>query len=290
MKHDHFVVMLLGAFLLLPSCGSDFYFSEEVTSPPEVGDEEAAQDEGEVEPDEAGASQVDCKPRRGCSRATESETEERRAGAVRHPKIFLHGGGPEFIVNMASAAAWFRADGFADSELILMRYPVAGDLADIRAALLPQLEAAFAAFPEDTRFDVIGHSLGHFAAIDAMAATKRPEKFRKLIGIAGVAHGQTKPKPVTCMLPNACGDVYDLLTEKGHVGLENFYRVNADALGSWEKCSLYSPDDGMLGPVDSGAFPDGTNKSLPGIRHLKFKSDPRVYAAIKEHCYGGELD
>jgi hypothetical protein len=60
---------------------------------------------------------------------------------------------------------------------------------------------------------------------------------------------------------------------------------HSNEIAELEKCSLFSPEDGILDPYDSGAFKDGINVSLPNISHLKFKSSPVVFEAMKKACF-----
>jgi hypothetical protein len=213
------------------------------------------------------------------------------------PKILFHGGGggaPKSITNMSSAATQLERLGYPKEHILKVRYPDRKNISEITAAVEPQLKKFIARYPSDTQFDVLGHSLGHVVSFVTMAKLGLLDKIRKLIGLAGVMFGQLGEKPGLCrfeiLAPYYCGDIFDLLvgtTEPPFI--LDLMEKNAEEMKRIEKCSLFSPEDGMLDPYDSGAFADGTNISIPNMHHLKFKSSPLVFEKMKEECFRGEL-
>lgn len=51
-----------------------------------------------------------------------------------------------------------------------------------------------------------------------------------------------------------------------------------------KKCSIFSPEDGVLDPYDSGAFADGTNVELRNIRHVQFIKNAYVADQMIARC------
>jgi len=213
------------------------------------------------------------------------------------PKILFHGGGggaPAFAKDMEPAAKQLVRLGFPREHIYKVKYPDSKNIADMLVALKPQFEEILSHYPEGTPFDTIGHSLGHVVSLVSVARLNLLSRLRKLIGIAGVMFGQMGNKPWLCgyefLAPYYCGDIFDLLigTHTPSVVMD-ILEKNAAEMSSVEKCSLFSPEDGVLNPYDSGAFSDGINISIPNVSHLKFKSSPQVFSAMKEACFNGQF-
>lgn len=211
------------------------------------------------------------------------------------PIILFHGGGggaPTSIKDMESAAKQLENLGFPSEHIYKVKYPDSKNIADMLVALKPQFKEILSRYPEETRFDTIGHSLGHVVSLVSIARLNLLGRLRKLIGIAGVMFGQMGGKPGLCaydfFAPIYCGDIFDLLvnTTKPRLILD-ILEQNESEMKRIEKCSLFSPEDGILNPYDSGAFPDGTNISIPNIHHLKFKNSSKVFTKLKEACFNG---
>lgn len=214
-----------------------------------------------------------------------------------HPIILFHGGGggaPASVKDMSPAAKQLENLGFPKEHLYKVDYPDTKNIETMIFALAPQFRDIMARYPEGTSFDTIGHSLGHVVSLVSLAKLNLLPKIRKLIGIAGVMFGQLGGKPGLCasqvLAPHYCGDIFDLLlgTTQPKLILD-ILETQSVEMARIEKCSLFSPDDGVLNPYDSGAFPDGTNISLPHIKHLKFKSSPEVFRKMKESCFHGKF-
>ena len=213
------------------------------------------------------------------------------------PKILFHGGGggaPKSITDMSSATTQLETLGFSKEHILKVRYPDKKNISEITAALEPQLKKFMAQYPSETQFDVLGHSLGHVVSFVTLAKMGLLHKVRKLIGLAGVMFGQLGEKPGLCsfeiLAPYYCGDIFDLLM--GTIEppfLLDLMEKNAEEMKRIEKCSLFSPEDGMLDPYDSGAFPDGINITIPNMHHLKFKNSPFVFEKMKEECFRGKF-
>jgi len=214
-----------------------------------------------------------------------------------YPKILFHGGGggaTKSIKDMSSSVSQLEKLGFPREHVLKIQYPDQEDLSEITAAVEPQLKKFMARYPSDTRFDVMGHSLGHVVSLITLVKLGLLPKLRKLIGLAGVMFGQLGEKPGLCrfpwLSPHYCGDVFDLLMGTTRPPfLMELIEQNTAELSRIEKCSLFSPEDGILNPFDSGAFEDGINISIPNTHHLKFKSSELVFEKMTEGCFDGEI-
>jgi len=213
--------------------------------------------------------------------------------STKNPKILFHGGGggaPKASIDLSPLRVQFQENGIPKKDLYLVQYPHSKDLKEIIQALRPQITEIISRYSTETQFDLIGHSLGHVVSLVSMAKLNLLSKIKRLIGLAGVMFGQYGKKPGLCRFklfaPYFCGDIFDLLlgtTEPPF--LMTLLERHAEEMNRIEKCSLYSPEDGVLDPYDSGAFSDGTNVSLPDIHHIKFKSSPQVFEAMIKNCY-----
>lgn len=217
--------------------------------------------------------------------------------AKSNPKILFHGGGggaPKSAIDLSPLRHQFQEQGVPAEDIYQVHYPHSKDIVDIVTTLRPQLDEILSKYPVDTKFDLIGHSLGHAVSLISLAKLNLISKIGKLIGLAGVMFGQYGQKPGLCRIgllaPYFCGDIFDLLlgTTEPPVVMDILERYDEE-LEKMEKCSLYSPEDGILDPYDSGAFKDGINISLPNVHHLKFKSSPVVFEAMKKHCFQDEF-
>ncbi|NBX93362.1 MAG: hypothetical protein EB078_00665 [Proteobacteria bacterium] len=209
------------------------------------------------------------------------------------PILLFHGGGggtPPVFKDMSTASQQLEGLGFPPEHIYQLHYPDSKDIADINQALKPQFETVFNRYPPSTQFDLMGHSLGHVVSLVSVAKLGLLPRIRKLIGLAGVIFGQLGSKPGLCefeiLAPYYCGDIFDLLigTTQPPFILE-LLETHENEISQIEKCSLFSPDDGILNPYDSGAFEDGINVSIPRVHHLEFKSSPRVFFEMKKACF-----
>jgi pimeloyl-ACP methyl ester carboxylesterase len=198
------------------------------------------------------------------------------------PKIFVHGGGPRLVVAMDSAANWYREDGYYRSDLHQIYYSWRESLEAIRSEVQPQIDRILARYPESTRFDVIGHSLGHSVALDMILTGGIAGRVRTLVGLAGVAMGQNKSP--RCLTPR-CPQLYSLLIPVGNSYIRDLLANHAEEYDRMKKCALFSESDRILEPVDSGArLPGSISAMIPNVGHLEFKKSRAVYRAIQEVC------
>jgi pimeloyl-ACP methyl ester carboxylesterase len=178
--------------------------------------------------------------------------------------------------------------GFPPENIHKADYPLGSNLATTVGVLSQAIRSIMDRYPSTTKFDIIGHSMGHAAGLHAIMAGQTGQRVRKFIGIAGVAFGQAA-KPMPCfLLP--CGDMFDFLIPFKSQNVMQFMMTHQAAIDQLDKCSIFSPQDGSLNPFDAGAFPDGRNISLPQVGHLRAISSPAVMNALITECYGGTLD
>ncbi len=205
-----------------------------------------------------------------------------------YPKILVHGWGPNLLTNYSKFKRFFERDGFPTEHLHEFRYDYKGGKAEITESIALGFEEVFSRYPEGTRFDVIGHSLGTIGSLLTMMEKGISHKFRKYISIAGVDFGQNK-QPANCNFGN-CTDIYDLFYPYMSPFVVEFMEKYTDELSVLEKCSLNSPRDRMLDPNDANEYPDGVNISVPEVGHINFIRRYAAFAAMKEYCYGGKVD
>jgi hypothetical protein len=67
-----------------------------------------------------------------------------------------------------------------------------------------------------------------------------------------------------------------------------FHKRHAAEIQRLEKCSLFSPADGLLKPYDCGRFEDGINIDVPGMDHLHAAHERKYYRIMRRACYGEE--
>jgi len=212
-----------------------------------------------------------------------------------HPKILFHGGGggtPAHFKDMSTASKQLERLGFPKEHIYLVKYPDSKNISEMNLALQPQFEEILNRYSPQVKFDLIGHSLGHVVSLVSVAQLGLLHRIRKLIGLAGVMFGQLGEKPGLCafdfLAPYYCGDIFDLLIGSTKPPfILDLMDAHWQEMKNIEKCSLFSPDDGILDPYDSGAFEDGVNISIPKVHHLKFKSSEKVFLNMKEACFQG---
>jgi len=227
-----------------------------------------------------------------------------------HPKILFHGGGgysalTPGLKDMSSASQQIAKLGFPSKDIFLVTYPDTKNISDIKAALDPQLKKIFAKYDANTRFDAIGHSLGLLAGFVSLSELGHLPKIRSIIGVNGVLMRQEKSAmPAGCSPNNTrdlCGDIFDKVVGSSNspyiVGL---IQQNQTELTRINKCAIWSSNDGILKPANSGVFPDGKsvemtgnwckNASLFNPCHLQAKSSPEVFAKMKSDCFNGNWD
>jgi len=203
------------------------------------------------------------------------------------PVILLHGSGPrrmpQSVVSMQPFAELLVARGFQRRHIHLPVYPQGGDRVQSIGAIRSAMHRIRAQYPEGTTFDIVGHSMGQFVGMMAVLEGDMVPMVRTLVGLAGVAHGQDR-RNRGCLLLGGCGDLFTLLRPAHGGWIAATLRRYAAELGRMKKCSIFSPEDGVLDPYDSGAFADGTNVELRNIRHVQFIKNAYVADQMIARC------
>jgi hypothetical protein len=192
---------------------------------------------------------------------------------------------PGYLWQVAGEPAKLRRQlldsGVAERDLFLVGYPVGEEPAVAGAVVADAIEQALALYPPGAKARVLSWSLGHFVALYAVLEHGLVGRVSMLVGIAGAAHG-TEHSPL-CSI-GLCGRTLPLLMPADNDFVRSFYARHPE-VAALPKCALYSPDDGVLEPFDSGAFPDGVRVEVPGVAHTR-KFDDRSYVdAMLGSCW-----
>lgn len=209
------------------------------------------------------------------------------------PILFFHGGGggaPQSLTDLSLLRNRFEKEGFEKEHLYRVHYPSSKNLRDINDALKPQVLEILSRYPPHQKVDLVGHSMGHVVSLLSFNDLNLLQRIRKLVGLAGVMFGQYGDKPGLCrfklLSPYFCGDLFDwLLGTSEPLIVMNLLDQHPQEIESIQKCSIFSADDGVLDPYDSGAFPDGKNIEIPGVHHYQFKTSKKVFQTLIEECF-----
>lgn len=193
-------------------------------------------------------------------------------------------------------AAWQFAEhlisfGVPRAHIHVIRYDSTADW-DIASA---QFHAEFQRVADlyadgDQRFDIIAHSVGQFIALHAIVNDDLEDRVGRLIGVSGIVHGirATASTRVRDLFADA-GDSMESLRRSPDDSLPRplarFLNRNARAIDRLDKCSVFSPDDGVLDPYNSGAFENSRNTVINGMRHEWAFTSRRFARAIVDACY-----
>ena len=71
--------------------------------------------------------------------------------------------------------------------------------------------------------------------------------------------------------------------------MRDFYADYAEAMAHVRFCKLFSPDDGLIAPYDSGRVDGGVNVELPGMRHMDSVKKRAFYDVMRDACFDGAL-
>lgn len=214
------------------------------------------------------------------------------------PILFFHGGGggaPQSLTDLSLLRKRFEKQGFEKEQLYQVHYPSSKNLREINEALKPQILEILSRYPAGQKVDLVGHSLGHVVSLLSFSNLNLLQRIGKLVGLAGVMFGQYGDKPGLCRFklfsPYFCGDLFDwLLGTLEPVIVMNILDQHPQEIESIQKCSIFSADDGVLDPYDSGAFPDGVNIEIPHIHHYQFKNSKKVFQTLIEGCFKNTAD
>lgn len=207
------------------------------------------------------------------------------AAPAPRPLFLVPGWGPPAIVGYRAFVGFLTDDGFPRERIHVLRYTYTQDLATITRQLVSQFREALARYPAGTRFDVIGHSTGDFVAIYALVQAGLADRVEHYVGLSGIGHGWDCPACTKGWL----GKVERQLSPAYNDLINDFYSENAAVISGIKKCALFSPDDGLIAPYDSGRFDDGINIEIEGMRHLDSVKKHSAYATMRQECFGGSL-
>jgi pimeloyl-ACP methyl ester carboxylesterase len=198
------------------------------------------------------------------------------------PVILVPGWGPPILEYWDDYVEFLTADGYRPQDIHVTAYSYLSDVETIRTQLEEQFKQIVGSYPSNTQFDVITHSMGQFVALYTIMEGGFAPVIRKLIGISGIAHGMD---PEFCAF-KICGEAMnDTLTPFMSDFLQSFYSTYQEPIAHLDKCSLYSPNDGLIRPYDSGKFEDGNNLAVPHMKHLRSIHHIRFYRAMRQTCY-----
>jgi hypothetical protein len=193
---------------------------------------------------------------------------------------------PGYLWQVAGEPDKLRAQllesGFDERDIFLVGYPERETPDVIGAVVADALLQALAFYPAGTKARVVTWSLGHFVALYSILEHGLEDRVASVVGIAGAAHGTERDR--LCSL-GLCGRTLPLLMPAHNEFVRSVYAAKPGALASLSKCALFSPEDGVLEPYDSGAFPDGVNVEVRGVKHLQKFKDRSYVDAMLERCW-----
>lgn len=181
---------------------------------------------------------------------------------------------------------WLIQSGFPAEDIHVLNYDSTATIDFINNQLESQIETILQQYPAGTRFDLWAHSLGGFVGLYAMVANGHADRFRKFVSLAGIPQGWNGY--AACKI-GLCGLAHPPLIPYHSDYVMWFLSTYATAIASYEKCSLYSPSDGLVRPYDAGKFDDGTNVELQGLTHMDMVFNKTSYDAVVQNCYGGNI-
>jgi pimeloyl-ACP methyl ester carboxylesterase len=186
----------------------------------------------------------------------------------------------------ASFTEWLIEAGFPAEDIHVLNYDSTASLKTVNTQLNTQIEEILKNYPVTTQFDVFAHSLGGFVGLYAMETNGHANRFRKFVSLAGIPQGWDGYAPCRVGL---CGLVHPLIIPYHSDFVLRFLSKYASEISALQKCSLYSPDDGLVRPYDAGRFDDGTNVQLEGLTHLDMVFSKTSFDAVVNSCYGGSI-
>jgi len=212
------------------------------------------------------------------------------------PKILVVGWGP---TDCQPFVDWMVEDGFPKEHAYLFKYSYMKDPETVKGELAEQFRQVFAKYPEDVKFDVIGLSTGHFTSIYTIMEEGFDTRIARIIGAVGIAHGINSvglDYRTPSIVYSYDDPGYSLIVGKTIAALSpymnpfltSFYQKYDARIKNIRKCSIFSPQDSLIAPYDTGKFDDGENYSVPGIKHISGLDDrDSLYTHVVENCFKG---
>ena len=210
------------------------------------------------------------------------------------PKILVVGWGP---TSCQPFIDWMVEDGFPKEHAYLFKYSYTKDLETVKQELSTQFNEVFAKYAPNVKFDVIGLSTGHFVGLYTMMETNIDARVERFIGGMGIAHG-INSIGADYHFPNiiysyddpayasVVGETIAAISPHMNPFLTSFYQKYDARIRTLKKCSVFSPQDSLVSPYDTGKFDDGENFSIPNLRHITSLNDKDgVYGQVFKNCY-----
>lgn len=261
--------------LAIVACGPDIPVGEEGAQPPPRGQTGGGTQEGG-----------------GTSSSSGSTQPPAPSGPV--PKLFVRGFGTSFdkvapsLRSFETYIGLLEAEGFPREHAHdLGNYDDGKPLAEMSAEVGNMLLARMQAYPEGTKFDVMGHSLGGILALRAILDLNLHTRVRTFVALSSPVRGQDS-QPLNCTLKMKCTDVYEIYNPFDNEVVKAYMAANAEKLAAMTLCSEISPDDGVIkSPMEGGQFVGGKNVVVPKVNHLDIIKKPEAVKALKDGCFGG---
>ena len=202
------------------------------------------------------------------------------------PLVLVHGYGPENFAEMKKFRQHLIDDGIPSNMILSVQYDGNAPSEEITATIASQLEKFLTKFPDGTRFDVVGHSMGGFEGLYSPLQSRFGKQLDHYTALAGWTHGQNH-LPSACRFFHGCGQTLPMIVPTDSYLLTRFYWDFNEQIHGIKKCSLYSRSDILTDdPLNSGGFLDGINVEVANVRHIQFMNDLDVYHIMRTACYG----
>jgi pimeloyl-ACP methyl ester carboxylesterase len=181
---------------------------------------------------------------------------------------------------------WLVEEGFPRERIHVLDYTSHHSLKRVSAQMSAQLRKIRAQYPPDTRFDVMGHSLGGFVALYSILTTGFSTQVKKFISLAGIPQGWDGFG--ACKI-GLCGEMHKQLIPYRSTLIRLLFEKFHDEIARLDKCSIFSPQDGLVRPYDAGRFEDGIAVELPDTPHMDILFKRATFDALKRECYHGSF-
>jgi pimeloyl-ACP methyl ester carboxylesterase len=214
-------------------------------------------------------------------------TSSQNPGENRRPIILVPGWGWRITGLYVREESWERyidwlvQDGYSRSDIYIVNYSYEKDLDTIKSEMIPQFQDILSQYSSDTQFDVMGHSLGAFTSLWTIMEGGFAARVKKFISLSGIPQGWDS----WYCAAGVCGIADQELTPYQNPFVLNFLSHYATEVDQLEKCSLFSPQDGLVKPYDAGKWPDGINVDVPDMKHMATIWQQPFYEIMRENCY-----
>lgn len=200
----------------------------------------------------------------------------RHAAHERNPVVFVHGWASNPSV-WGAMAERFRADGWADTDLVLFGYDTSRPNAETAERLAARVDAVLAETGA-ARVDLVTHSMGALPA-RLYARTVGAARVDALVSLAGPNHGTVTA--LVCPEPS-CREMWP--------GSAFLRALNADdeTPGAVRYATWRSPCDLVVVPQSSPALDGAPDTVTPCLLHRDLPRSERVYAEVRDWIAANE--